>query len=137
MEKRELWLSLFASKTAEELAALAALDVPEITQAVQEYGDVVTSPVFKEAQRLRSRTRHNEASALDYARKVAIAENEAKRKAVIAEKDAAIADIDRAIAEREAAIADTNKILADKDAAIADKNAQLARLRALHGDSVQ
>jgi hypothetical protein len=62
--KLQLWLSLFAAETEEDLEKLEAMDVPEITEAIGAYRDVIISTEFKEAERLRSLARHNEASAL-------------------------------------------------------------------------
>ena len=60
----ELWLSLFKAETEEELEKLSALEVPEMTQAVEAYRHITVTPEFKEAERLRSKARHDEAQAL-------------------------------------------------------------------------
>ena len=52
----------------------------------------------KELERLRSRARHDEASALGHARREAIRETDEKWKSVIAEKDAEIKILDEKIA---------------------------------------
>ena len=60
----ELWLSLFKAETEEELEKLSALEVPEMSQAVEAYRHITVTPEFKEAERLRSKARHDEAQAL-------------------------------------------------------------------------
>ncbi|MCL2120856.1 MAG: hypothetical protein FWH28_01225 [Clostridiales bacterium] len=47
----------------------------------------------KELERLRSRARHDEASALGHARREAIRETDEKWKSVVAEKDAEIKEL--------------------------------------------
>ena len=64
----ELWLLLFKAKTEEELKQIEELGVPEMQQAIEAYRHVTVTDEFKELERLRSRTRHNEASALRHAR---------------------------------------------------------------------
>jgi len=74
----QLWLSLFKAETEEELARIEALEVEEMEQAIQAYQHIAISSEFKEAERLRSRARHNEATALYNAAKqrdVEIAQN--------------------------------------------------------------
>ena len=60
----ELWLSLFRAKTEEELADLEALGVPEMKEAITAYRQITVTPEFQEAERLRSKARHDEAQAL-------------------------------------------------------------------------
>ena len=60
----ELWLSLFKAQTEEDLEKLSALEVPEMSQAVSAYRHITVTPEFKEAERLRSKARHDEAQAL-------------------------------------------------------------------------
>ena len=60
----ELWLSLFRAKTEEELAELEALGVPEMREAINAYRHITVTPEFQEAERLRSKARHDEAQAL-------------------------------------------------------------------------
>jgi hypothetical protein len=100
-----LWLSLFAAKSEEDLARIKSLEVSEMDQAIEAYRGTVVRPEFVELERLRSRARHDEASALEHARQ----QEQEKWERVVADKDAA---------------------LADKDAALADKDAENAALRA-------
>ena len=74
----ELWLALFKAETEEELEELSALEVPEVSQAVEAYRHITVTPEFKEAERLRSKARHDEAQALYNAernRSIEIAQN--------------------------------------------------------------
>jgi len=64
-----LWLALFKAETEEELAEIEALEVPIMRQAISAYNSVVVSPEFREAERLRAKARHDEASALHNAEK--------------------------------------------------------------------
>ena len=60
----ELWLSLFKAKTEEELTNLEALGVQEVREAISAYRSITVTPEFQEAERLRSKARHDEAQAL-------------------------------------------------------------------------
>jgi predicted transposase/invertase (TIGR01784 family) len=60
----ELWLSLFRAKTEDELKNIEALEVPEMTEAIQAYRHITVTPEFREAERLRTKARHDEAQAL-------------------------------------------------------------------------
>jgi hypothetical protein len=64
-----------------------------MTQAITAYRAVTVTDKFKEAERLRTLARSNEAAALRYAREAAIAENDVKWQSVVAEKDALIAKL--------------------------------------------
>ena len=68
----KLWLALFNAKTEEELKQIEALEVPIMTQAIGAYRSVTTTDEFKELERMRSRARSNEASALGNARREGI-----------------------------------------------------------------
>ena len=65
----KLWLSLFNAETEEELKQIEALEVHVMKQAIGAYRHVIATDEFKELERLRSRARHNEASALGKARR--------------------------------------------------------------------
>jgi cytochrome oxidase assembly protein ShyY1 len=64
LRRKTDWLSLFRAKTEEELAALEALGVPEMSEAIDAYRRITVTPEFQEAERLRSKARHDEAQAL-------------------------------------------------------------------------
>jgi hypothetical protein len=89
-----LWLTLFNAETEEDLAKLEALEVSVMNEAIGAYRHMSATDEFKEIERLRSRARHNEASALGNARRQGYLEAEEKWQAVVADKDAALADKD-------------------------------------------
>ena len=62
--KLQLWLSLFKAETEEELARIEALEEPVMEQAITAYKKITVTPEFREMERLRSKARHDEASAL-------------------------------------------------------------------------
>ena len=66
-DELKLWLTLFNSKTEEDLARIEVLGGSIMQQAVGAYRQVTATDKFKEIERIRSRTRHNEASALRHA----------------------------------------------------------------------
>jgi hypothetical protein len=59
-------------------------------EAVAAYKSVAVSPEFYEIERLRDRTRHNEASAIGRARREAAMREAEKWQTVVADKDAEI-----------------------------------------------
>ena len=106
-DELKLWLSLFNAKTEEELKQIEALEVPIMSQAIVAYRSVTADEKFKELERLRSRARHNEASALGHARRMGYREADEKWQGVVADKDAAIAEQAALIAELRAQLAET------------------------------
>jgi predicted transposase/invertase (TIGR01784 family) len=106
-DKLLLWLSLFKAETAEDLARIKALEVPDMDEAINAYNKITVSPEFREIERARSYARHNEAAALRHARQEGEAKGMAKGEAkgmakgmeqerekwqgMIADKDAEIA----------------------------------------------
>ena len=60
----ELWLSLFKAKTEQDLADIESLGVEEMSEAITAYRQITVTPEFQEAERLRSKARHDEAQAL-------------------------------------------------------------------------
>jgi predicted transposase/invertase (TIGR01784 family) len=66
--KAELWLSLFKAETEEELEELTKMEVSEMAEAVKVYHQITVTSEFKERERLYSKARHDEDSALDYAK---------------------------------------------------------------------
>jgi hypothetical protein len=93
-DELKLWLTLFNAKTEEDLSKLEALEVSVMKQAIGAYRQVTATDEFKEIERLRSRARHNEASALDHARRM----ERQKWQGMVANKDAEIADKNAEIA---------------------------------------
>ena len=92
-------ISLFNAKTEEELKQTEALGVPIMSEAIVAYRSVTADEKFKELERLRSRARHNEASALGHARREGFREADEKWQGVVAEKDAQIAKLLAQLAE--------------------------------------
>jgi hypothetical protein len=70
-EEIKFWLALFKAETEEELDEIISKGVPVMREAVAAYKSVTVSPEFYEIERLRERSRHNEASAIGYAVDVA------------------------------------------------------------------
>ena len=98
-DKLESWLTLFSAETEEEIATIKSWGDPIMEQAIDAYRHVVATDKFKELERLRSLARHNEASALDHARREAEKAEREKWQSVVAKKDMALADKDAALAE--------------------------------------
>ena len=92
-------------------------------QAVKEYRRITTTEEFREIERLRSRARHNEASAVRHAKE----EEREKWQGVVAEKEATIA-------EQSATIANKDVALANKDTTIAEQSALIAKLLSQLGE---
>jgi len=76
-----LWLTLFKANTEEELADLEELGVPVMKEAIGTYRQVSATEEFRQLERLRERTRNNEAAALGHARRMGIAEGKAEGRA--------------------------------------------------------
>ena len=93
----ELWLTLFNAETEEELAKIELLEVPEMKQAIEAYRGITATPEFREMERLRSKARHDEASALRKARLEGAKEGakieREQWQSVVADKDAVIAKL--------------------------------------------
>jgi len=106
---KELWLTLFKAETEEELANIEALEVPIMSEAVQAYRHVAASPEFREIARLRSKARHDEAQALNNARR----EERAKLQGVIDKKDAALAEQAGVIDKKDAVLAEQAALIAE------------------------
>jgi len=62
-----LWLSLFKADTEEELEKIKAMEVPDMSQAINAYYTITASSKFKEIERLRAKASHDEAQALYHA----------------------------------------------------------------------
>ena len=68
-DELKLWLTLFNAKTEEDLTKIERFGGSIMEQAIGAYRQVTATDKFKEIERLRSRARHNEASALRHAEK--------------------------------------------------------------------
>jgi predicted transposase/invertase (TIGR01784 family) len=75
-----LWLALFRAETEEELKQIESMEVPIMNQAIDAYHQITVTPEFREAERLRSIARHNEAAALRNAGN--LARNEERKRIV-------------------------------------------------------
>jgi len=91
---RDLWLKLFKAETEEDLTKIEEMGVPIMSEAIVAYRHVAASPELREAERMRSKARHDEAQALKNAK----LEERKKWQGVVADKDAEIADKDAEIA---------------------------------------
>ena len=60
----ERWLKLFGAKTEDELIIIERMGVPEMSDAIKDYRDIVVSEEFNELQRLREKAEHDEAQAI-------------------------------------------------------------------------
>ena len=95
----ELWLSLFKAQSEEDLDQIEEMGVSVMAEAIRAYRQITAADEFKELERLRTRTRHNEASALGNAERRGAEQERAKWQSVVADKDTQIADKDALIAE--------------------------------------
>jgi predicted transposase/invertase (TIGR01784 family) len=77
-EEIKFWLAFFKAQTEEELEQIVNMGVPVMREAVAAYKSVAVSPEFEQIERLRERTRHNEASALGRAKREAKKERDAE-----------------------------------------------------------
>lgn len=78
-----LWLSLFKAETEEDLEKIRAMEVPDMSQAINAYYTITASSEFREKERLRAKARHDEAQALHHAKQeqsIEIARNLLKTK---------------------------------------------------------
>ena len=100
-----LWLKLLAAETEEDLAELEEVGVPVINEAIAAYRDVVASPDFLEAERIRSKARYEEEQALKKAER----KRDENWQEIIAKKDAEIAAKKDELADKEAEVARLQK----------------------------
>jgi hypothetical protein len=72
----KLWLAFFKAETEEELSKIQSIGGEVMAQAVEAYRHVSATEEFIMLERMRSDTRHNEASALanaDYKARIGVA----------------------------------------------------------------
>jgi len=129
-DRLKLWLKLFNAETEEELSKIERMGVSVMEQAVKEYRRITTTEEFREIERLRSRARHNEASALHHAKE----EEREKWQGVVAEKEATIAEQSATIANKDTTIVEQSAALANKDTTIAEQSALIAKLLSQLGE---
>lgn len=69
-----LWLSLFNADTEEELEKISKMEVSVMSEAINAYRSITTSPEYRELERLREKAGHDEAQALYHTRQIAFSE---------------------------------------------------------------
>ncbi len=84
-DELKLWLTLFKAETEEEIAKIEAMEVSVMQEAIGAYRHVAATDEFQEIERMRSRTRHNEASALYHARNKGKAEGKVESTVMVLE----------------------------------------------------
>ncbi len=126
-DEQRLWLTLFRAETEEQLKRIEEMEVPIMEEAIKAYRHVTATDEFKEIERLRSRARHNEASAIGHARREARAKGKAegRREGRREGKQAERAKWQGVVADKDAALAEKDAALAGKDALIAELQARL------------
>jgi len=102
---RDLWLKLFNAETEEELKKIEEMGVSFMSEAIMAYRHVAASPEFREMERVRSKTRHDEAQAIHNAEMRGAMQRDEHWQGVVAERDTALAERDTVLAEQAALIA--------------------------------
>ena len=100
--EKDLWLALFNSDTEEELEKLIVKGGEIMSQAVEAYRGITATEEFKHLEIIRARTRHDEAQAINNARKQRDVHWQGVVAEVVAEKDTIITDKDALIAKLQA-----------------------------------
>ena len=90
--EKNLWLALFKAETEEELEKLIASGGEVMSQAVAAYRGITATEEFKHLEILRARTKHDEAQALNNARRQGEKAEREKWQGVVDEKDTALAN---------------------------------------------
>jgi hypothetical protein len=80
-----LWLKLFKAETEEDLQRIERLGGALMGQTMEAYRAITAESEFREAERLRSRARHNEASAISHAVNQAVGQNNEKWQTAVAD----------------------------------------------------
>ncbi|MCL2168950.1 MAG: Rpn family recombination-promoting nuclease/putative transposase [Defluviitaleaceae bacterium] len=97
---KELWLKLFKAKTEEDLEKISELGVPIMSQAIAAYRHVAATDEFKELERMRHKARHDEVSALNYAKNQGAEEERQKWQGVVDEQAAQIAELEAQLSRK-------------------------------------
>ena len=92
-----------------------------MSEALQAYRHVAASDEFAVLERMRSKARHDEAQALNNARR----QEREHWQVVVAEKDTKLAEKDTKLAEKDTKLAEKENTLAEQAALIAKLQAQL------------
>ena len=103
---RDLWLKLFNAETEEELKKIEETGGLFMSEAIEAYRHVASSPEYRELERVRSKARHDEAQAIYNAERKRDNHWQGVLDAAIADKDAALADKDAMLAEQARLIAE-------------------------------
>jgi hypothetical protein len=82
-----LWLVLFKAETEDELEEIEALQVPVMSHVLNAYYVITASSEFRERERLWEKARHDEAKALENAKKRGEERSDKKWQSVVADKD--------------------------------------------------
>ena len=133
-----IWLMLFKAKTIEDFKRLEDLEVPFVEQTIEAYRSITATSEFKELERMRALARHNEASALKYAREQGLEQGREQEReiwqVVVADKDVVIAVQKVENEKKDVALAEKDAALAEKDTALAEKEALINELMARLGE---
>lgn len=97
-----------------------------MSQAVEAYQGITATEEYRSLERLRARTKHDEAQALHNAR----LKERKKWEGVVAGRDTMIADRDTIIAGNVLALTEKDAALTVKDATLAEQAALIAELQA-------
>jgi len=116
----DLWLALFDADTEEDLEKLVTRGGEVMSQAVEAYRGITATEEFKYLEYLRSKTRHDEAQAINNAKRQGAKQEREHWQGVVAKKDTALAEKDTALAEKDT-------ILTEQAALIAKLQAQLEK----------
>ncbi|MCL2202321.1 MAG: Rpn family recombination-promoting nuclease/putative transposase [Defluviitaleaceae bacterium] len=98
--EKDLWLALFNAETEEELETLIASGGEVMSQAVAAYRGITATEEFKYLEILRARTEHDEAQALNNARRQRDEHWQGVVANMVAEKDARIAELEAQLAQK-------------------------------------
>ncbi|MCL2388249.1 MAG: Rpn family recombination-promoting nuclease/putative transposase [Defluviitaleaceae bacterium] len=102
--EKNLWLALFNAETEEELEKLIVKGGEVMNQAVEAYRGITATDEFKYLEVLRARTKHDEAQAINNAKKQGAEAEREHWQCVVAEKDTALAEQAALIAKLQAQI---------------------------------
>jgi len=98
--EKDLWLALFNAETEEELEKLIASGGEVMSQAVAAYRGITATEEFKHLEILRARTKHDEAQALNNARRQGAMQRDEHWQGVVADKDARIAELEAQLSKK-------------------------------------
>jgi len=102
--EKNLWLALFNAETEEELEKLITKGGDVMSQAVEAYRGITATEEFQYLEILRARAGHDEAQAMNNARKQERKKRDKHWQGVVAEKDTTLAEQAATLAEQAALI---------------------------------